>query len=150
MAVGLARTRGFRIDEHTAAAQVRTNVQTLEKKRDRLHQGFGCPVGDNFMDWSWSSRWALHAEHYPADLNTDAVVLYLLSRQTPNGDWPYPRADTRPPVCLNYISQTAIAMRAIQLYAPKPVKPPPIKLFASPRRGSPMPKPSTTKTASGA
>jgi hypothetical protein len=64
----------------------------------------------------------LHAEHYPADLNTDAVVMYLMSRQTPSGDWPYPHADQRPPLCLLYTGQTALAMRAIQLYAPKPVQ----------------------------
>ncbi|HXJ38940.1 MAG TPA: hypothetical protein VNH18_06650, partial [Bryobacteraceae bacterium] len=41
---------------------------------------------------------------------------------SPNGDWPYPHADTRPPVCLNYITQTVIGMRVLQLYAPKPAK----------------------------
>jgi N-acyl-D-amino-acid deacylase len=123
MAVGLARTRGFRIDEPTAAAQVRVNVASLEKRRDLMHQGFGNSVADNFMDFVWAyALLGLHAEHYPADLNTDAVVLFLLSRQSPNGDWPSPRADTRPPVGLTYITQTAISMRAIQLYTPKPVK----------------------------
>jgi ankyrin repeat protein len=123
MAVGLARTRGFRIDEQTSAAQVRVNVASLEKGRDRMHQGYGSTVADNFMDFVWSyALLGLHAEHYPADLNTDAVVLNLLSRQTPDGDWSFPRADTRPPVGLNYITQTAISMRAIQLYAPTPAK----------------------------
>lgn len=123
MAVGIARTRGFRIDEQTAAAQVRTNVASLEKRRDHIHQGFGNTVADNFMDFVWSYvLLGLNAEHYPADLNTDAVVLYLLSRQTPNGDWQAPHADTRPPVGQNYITQTAVSMRAVQLYAPKTAK----------------------------
>ena len=30
-----------------------------------------------------------------------------------------PIADTRPPICSDYIGQTAISMRALQLYAPK-------------------------------
>ncbi len=124
MAVGLARSRGFPIDEKTAAAQVRTNVQFLEKNRDKLHQGFGAAVADNFIDFlAGYIALGLHAEGYKSDLNTDAVALFTLSRQTPNGDWPYPHADTRPPICLNYVTQTAIAMRVLQLYTPKPVKP---------------------------
>jgi len=44
------------------------------------------------------------------------------SRQKANGEWPYPQADTRPPICLDYIAQTALAMRALQFYAPKTAK----------------------------
>jgi ankyrin repeat protein len=124
MTVALARSRGFRIDENTAAAQVRANALILEKTRDQLHQGFGAAVGDNFVDFANGYvALGLHAEGYKPDLNTDAVALYTLSRQTPNGDWPYPRADMRPPICLNYVTQTAIAMRVLQVYAPVPVKP---------------------------
>ena len=50
MTVGLARKRGIRIDEETASTQVRANVQALEKLRDRMHQGFVFPVGDNFSE----------------------------------------------------------------------------------------------------
>jgi squalene cyclase len=61
----------------------------------------------------------LDAEHYHPDLNTDAVAMYLKSHQTPDGQWPYGAADMRPPICSDYIGQTAVAMRALQLYAPK-------------------------------
>jgi squalene cyclase len=61
----------------------------------------------------------LHAEHYEPDLNTDAAVMFIQARQKANGEWPYPQADTRPPICLDYIGQTALAMRALQLYAPQ-------------------------------
>src|SRR5947208_5501321 len=61
----------------------------------------------------------LEAEHYKPDLNTDAVAMYLQSHQAPDGQWAYLAADSRPPVCSDYIGQTAIAMRALQLYAPK-------------------------------
>jgi hypothetical protein len=37
----------------------------------------------------------------------------------PDGHWPYPAADIRPPVCSDYVGQTVKAMRALQLYAPK-------------------------------
>ena len=52
------------------------------------------------------------AEHYKPDLNTDAAAMYLKSRQWPDGQWAYPTADMRQPLCLDYIGQTALAMRA--------------------------------------
>ena len=123
MAVSLARSRGLRIDEKIAADQVRANVASLGKRRELMYQGFGNAVGDNFMDFVWSYvLLGLHAEHYPSDLNTDAVVSFLLARQSPAGDWPSARADTRPPVGLTFMAQTVISMRAIQLYVPKPMK----------------------------
>jgi squalene cyclase len=45
-------------------------------------------------------------------------VDYLRSHQSPDGQWVYPVADTRPPICSEYIEQTAVSMRALQLYAP--------------------------------
>jgi hypothetical protein len=45
--------------------------------------------------------------------------MYLKSHQWADGQWAYPAADTRPPLCSDYIGQTAISMRALQLYAPK-------------------------------
>jgi N-acyl-D-amino-acid deacylase len=76
-----------------------------------------------FTDFVWGYvLLGLHAENYKPDLNTDAVALLILSRQRPNGEWAYPHADTRPPICLNYVTQTALAMRALQYYAPKSSK----------------------------
>src|SRR4051812_11850808 len=54
-----------------------------------------------------------------SDLNTDSAAFYLRNRQGADGHWAYLPADTRPPICSDYIAQTALAMRAIQLYAPK-------------------------------
>jgi squalene cyclase len=45
--------------------------------------------------------------------------MYLKARQMPDGQWAYPAADTRPPICLDYVGQTALSMRALQLYTPK-------------------------------
>jgi ankyrin repeat protein len=120
MAVGLARNRGLRIDEKTASEQVRFNVQALESLRDKMHQGYLFEVGDTFSDFILGYLLiGLHAENYKPDLNTDAVAMLIQSKQKSNGEWPYPQADTRPPICLDYIGQTALAMRALQLYAPK-------------------------------
>jgi len=61
----------------------------------------------------------LDAERYKPDLNTDAAAMYLKMHQSPNGQWAYPIADTRPPICSEYIGQTALSLRALQVYAPK-------------------------------
>ncbi len=120
MAIGTARQSGFQVDENTAAQQVKANVFGLQKLRDNLHQGFVAPVGDFFAPVVLSDILiGLDAEHYPPDLNTDAVVMYLKSHQSPDGQWTYPAADTRPPICSDYIGQTAVSLRALQLYAPK-------------------------------
>lgn len=120
MAVALARKRGLRIDEPAAAAQVRFNVQALEALREKMHQGYMFAVGDTFSDFVIGyTLVGLHAENYQADLTTDAAALLIQSRQKPNGEWPYPRADIRPPICSAHIGQTALAMRALQVYAPK-------------------------------
>jgi len=123
IAVGLARKRGFQIDEPTASAQVRFNVEALEAVRDKIHQGYFVPVGDMFSDFILGYQLlGLHAENYKPDLNTDAAAMLIQSRQKANGEWPYPHADSRPPICLDYIAQTALAMRALQFYAPKTAK----------------------------
>jgi len=122
-AIGLARKRGFQIDEPIASAQLRFNVEVLESLRDRMHQGYVVPEGDIFTDFVLGYQLlGLHAENYKPDLNTDAAAMLIQSRQKANGEWPYPQADTRPPICLSYISQTALAMRALQFYAPKTAK----------------------------
>ena len=120
MAVGAARKSGFQVDEKTAAQQVKANVVGLEKLRDYLHQGFFTPVEDTFGPFLLSYILiGLDAEHYKPDLNTDTVAMYLKSRQSPDGQWVFAAADTRPPICSEYIGQTALSMRALQLYSPK-------------------------------
>ena len=120
MTMGLSRKRGFRIDEQSDAAQVQANVDVLAKLRDRLHQGFIVPTEDNFSEGILAYQlMGLHAEGYKHDINTDTAALYILLRQHKNGEWPAQHADNRPPICLDYIGQTARAMRALQLYTPK-------------------------------
>src|SRR5215472_4360496 len=95
MTVSLARSSRFNVDESIAARQVRANVAFLEHHRDSLHQGFFAgqaggaeAFGDTFGPGVLSYILVgLAAEHYQPDLNTDAVVLYLKSRQMPDGRW---------------------------------------------------------------
>ena len=120
MAVSAARHSGFQVDEKTAAQQVNANIFGLTKLREDLRQGFLTPVGEFFGPSVVSYILiGLDAEHYKPDLNTDAVAMYLRFRQAPDGQWPYAAGDIRPPICSDYIGQTAISMRALQLYAPK-------------------------------
>jgi ankyrin repeat protein len=119
MTMGAARKHGFRIDEQVAAAQVRANVDFMGKTRDRLQQGFLVTVNDNFSESIMAYMLlGLHAEGYKPDINTDTAAMHILLRQKSNGEWAYPVADTRQPLCLDYIGNTAKAMRALQLYAP--------------------------------
>jgi ankyrin repeat protein len=120
MAIGAARKSGFQVDEKTAAQQVKANIIGFEKMRDYLHQGFFTPVEDTFGPGVLSYMlMGLDAERYKPDLNTDAVAMYLKSHQSADGQWAYAVADTRPPLCSDHIGQTALCMRALQLYAPK-------------------------------
>jgi ankyrin repeat protein len=124
MAVGLARERGVRVNEESASTQVQFNLDEIQARRDKLHQGYyALTVGDMFSDFVLGFQLTgLHAQKCPPDLNTDAAVMMIRSRQKPDGEWAYPHADTRPPICLDYIGQTAIAMRAVQLYSTKATK----------------------------
>jgi ankyrin repeat protein len=123
MAIASARRSGFHVDEKIVAQQVRANVFGLGKLRDYLHQGFFVPVEDVFGPNVVSYMLiGLDAERYKPDLNTDAAAMYLKSRQSVDGHWPYPTGDMRPPLCSDYIGQTALSMRALQLYAPATAK----------------------------
>ena len=120
MTVGMARKQGFVVDEKTAAAQVKVNVDFLRHTRDVLQQGFLVPVGDNFAENVVSYLLlGLNAEGYKPDLNTDVAAMFILGRQSSTGEWLQPHADTRQPLCLDFIGNTALSMRALQLYAPK-------------------------------
>jgi ankyrin repeat protein len=119
MTMGLSRKRGFQIDEKSDAVQVRANVDVLAKLRDRMHQGFVLPTEDNFSEGILAYKlMGLSAEGYKPDINTDTAALYILLRQHANGEWPAQHADNRPPICLDFIGQTARSMRALQLYMP--------------------------------
>jgi ankyrin repeat protein len=124
MAVGLARERGLRVNEENSSAQVKVNLEEFQARRDKLHEGYYAQaVGDMFSDFIIGYQLVgLHAQNCQPDLNTDSAVMMIRSRQKPTGEWAYPHADTRPPICLDYIGQTALAMRAVQLYRTKTTK----------------------------
>ncbi len=120
MTLGEARKQGFVIDEKSASKQLQANVDSLAKARDQMHQGFMLATEDNFTEGIVSyTLMGLNAEGYHADLNTDAAAMHILWRQQPTGEWFFPEADTRQPLCLEHIGQTSLSMRALQLYSPR-------------------------------
>ncbi len=114
----LARKRGFALDEAIAAQQSKANVAYLAQKRDLLHQGsfFGAVQGDPQI--ASYILIGLDAERHKADLNTDAVAMFVRARQMPDGRWAF-GTDGRPPLCADGdIAATVLSMRGLQLYAP--------------------------------
>jgi len=118
IAVALARKSGFQVDEPTAARQVRVNAGALAGIRDLVHQGFFIP-GINASPGILSYVLiGLDAEHFKADLSTDAVAMYLQSHQMTDGHWAF-GPEARPPLCADTLGQTVLAMRGLQLYSPR-------------------------------
>ncbi len=118
MAVGLARKRGFPVDERLAAQQRAMNAGALTGARDVLHQGFlipGLNVNPVIIAFVLLH---LDADGYKADLTTDAAAMFIQSHQMSDGHWAG-GPESRPPLCADEISQTVLAMRSLQLYAPR-------------------------------
>ena len=116
MAVSFARSSGFSVNEQIASEQVKANVAILAARRERWYQGIAfVPLADG--DIFGYVLVGLNGEKYPRDLNTDSIVMYLKNHQMPDGRWATARG-ARPPLCGGEINQTALAMRALQLYAP--------------------------------
>ncbi len=117
MAVSLARKNGFRVDEQTAARQVQVNAGVLAGARDHVHQGFLLTLVNASPVILGYALLGLDAEGHKPDLSTDAVAMYLQAHQMADGHWAA-GPEARPPLC-GTADETVIAMRALQLYAPR-------------------------------
>jgi hypothetical protein len=118
MAVALARKRGFAVDERTEAQQVKANAGALAGARDILHQGFFVPqINENPTILGYVLL-GLDAEGYQPDLSTDAVAMFVQTHQMADGHWAA-GPEARPPLCSEAVVQAVLAMRGLQLYAPR-------------------------------
>ena len=118
MAVGMARKKGFRVDEKIAGQQVHANAGALAGIRDIVHQGFFVPDLNSNPEILAYVLLGLGAEGYKGDLSTDAVAMFLLTHQMADGRWAV-GPEARPPLCTETaLGQTVLAMRGLQLYAP--------------------------------
>jgi ankyrin repeat protein/pimeloyl-ACP methyl ester carboxylesterase len=115
MSVAAARKAGVAVDEEIARRQWRTIRPYLEAWRERAMQGIGIPGGVDTVNYLLLG---LAFDNYPPDAATDAMAHYLLGRQRADGHWAV--QGHRPPLEASDIQVTATAMRAIQVYGPKP------------------------------
>ncbi len=114
MTVSAARKAGIPVDEQAARNQRKDIGTYIEAWRERLLQGQGIP-GDS--DSAGYLLVGLAAEEYPPDPATDALARYLKNDLLPDGRG---RLNAnRPPLESSEIELTALALRALQDYAPK-------------------------------
>jgi ankyrin repeat protein len=115
MTLATARKSGFSINEASAKSQLDTIRAYLETWRERSLQDIAIPGG---VDTSSYILAGLAAANYPPDPATDAIAIYLKRRQTADGRWRI--ATQRPPIESSDFAATAITVRALQAYAPRP------------------------------
>jgi hypothetical protein len=112
MAVGTARRMGFAVDERLSEREVKHVAEFFDGWRDRLLQGIA-PGGVAY------ALVGLHDEEYKADVNTDAIARYIRQHQLPDGHFQgVGCGGSRAPLCGTEITNTALALRALQFYAP--------------------------------
>jgi hypothetical protein len=108
-----ARDRGFRIDEKRFKEQLEFTLDTFRPKLERVRKGEWVPGA------STMSAYALYTlEHagHKADEVTAALVEHLLARQEPDGSWP--ALARRPPSEGSRFTNAALALKALEGYAP--------------------------------
>ncbi|MBI4474378.1 MAG: ankyrin repeat domain-containing protein [Acidobacteria bacterium] len=117
MTIQVARKNGFSIDEKAVQSQLKAIGAYLESWRERTLQDIAIPGGVDTIGYTLAG---LAAVNYPPDPATDALTRYLMRRQASDGRW---RIGTqRPPIESSDFEATAIAVRALQAYAPRPIK----------------------------
>jgi ankyrin repeat protein len=113
MAMSTARANGYRVNETIANKQREVTAAYLDTWRERALQNLGIAGGPDTISYL---LFGLAVEKAPSDAATDAHALWLLRRQLPDGHWSL--QTLRPPIESNDIEVTAVAARAIQVYAP--------------------------------
>lgn len=114
MTLGIARTKGFRINEEIEQSQLRTIGSYIETWRERALQDIGIPGGQDTLSYLLLG---MAAENYPPDAATDAFARFLKNRQSADGRWRI--GTTRTPLESSDVEITAVTMRVIQVYGPK-------------------------------
>jgi ankyrin repeat protein len=108
-----ARERGLTVDETGFRQQTKLTSVDLGKKRVGFHQRIKIGGASHRIAYL---LWGLAAADYPADEITDAAYVELAGLQLSNGCWV---SDAhRPPTEYSPVTATAVALRAIQQYAP--------------------------------
>jgi ankyrin repeat protein/cytochrome c551/c552 len=114
MTIATARRNALRIDDEIAVRQLKAVGTYIESWRERVQQGI--PIAGDSDTISYILL-GLAAGNYPPDPATDALARFLKNRQTPDGRVRI--AVHRPPLESSDAENTAVSMRAMQVYAPK-------------------------------
>jgi squalene cyclase len=114
LTVSAARKAGIAVDESTAVHSRKLVAEDASVWRERALQGMGIPGDSNTIDWLLVG---LAAAEYPPDASTDALARFLRNDQLPDGRWRL--IANRPPLESSELQATALAMHALQIYAPK-------------------------------
>jgi ankyrin repeat protein len=120
MTIASARKQRITVDETVAREQLLKAAAYTESWRERILQGDAIPGLWNTLGYILTG---LAAEKYPADAATEALARYLKNTQLQDGRWFNLDGHLRPPVDSSDIQTTAMAIRALQVYAPGPQQP---------------------------
>jgi hypothetical protein len=112
-----ASRAGIPIDAAVARSEVTGIAQFLESWRERALQGLGIPGDADTISYIMIG---LADEQHPADPATDAMARFLKRRQLADGSWR--TVAHRPPIESTAITTTALSLRALQVYAPAPMR----------------------------
>jgi ankyrin repeat protein len=114
MARSVAMMRGINIEPAVAS---HATAATLRQWKPRRNAGFvGACGGSGYVPTVTYGLVAMADEGMPANGVTDSAAVCLASRQSPDGSWKV--NDVRPPLSGNPILYTALAIRALEVYAP--------------------------------
>jgi squalene cyclase len=114
MAVAMARERGIKVDERIARENTAATYGKAGMAREKLLYATGIPGDATTVGYILMG---LAADKLPADKTTDAMIHYLLGKQSKDGRWK--PVSYRPPMEFSDFTSTAVTLRALQLYAPQ-------------------------------
>ena len=115
MTAATVRARGFRVDETALRSQMKASGAYIESWRERVLQDIAIP---GRLDTAGYILAGLAAAKYVPDPATDALARYVRRRQAADGGWRI--ATQRPPIESSDVQATALAVRSLQVYAPRP------------------------------
>ena len=113
MAVAAARRSGIEVNEQIAKSQLSGAMAYLAANREKALQGSGPAGAYDAIGYLLLGI----ADDYKPDATTSDWARYLKNSQRSNGWW-RPLGSPRPPQEASAIQVTAVAMRAMQIYAP--------------------------------
>jgi hypothetical protein len=111
VALEIARTRGFAIDEDAFRVAIDLTLSDLESALEPYRNGRGQPGGVTRAAYA---LWTLEAGKYPTDEVTAAVAGYLLKADLDRGHWG--TTSRRPPMEASSFTSTALALRGLRYF----------------------------------